>query len=104
MHKILWFWDTSRSSNLSQITRPSGCQQKKTTCQIEDIAIPAHHRGKLKVSKKRVKYLDLAREIKKLGNMKMTVIPSVIVVLGTVSKGLVLGQEYFETKGWVETI
>ena len=43
----------------------------------------------MKESEKRDKYLDLARELKKLWNMKMTVIPIVIGVLGTVTKGLV---------------
>ena len=34
------------------------------------------------------KYLDLARELKKLENMKMMVIPIVVGALGTVPKGL----------------
>ena len=61
----LGFWDTNRSPNLGQTTRPSNKQQKKRTCQIVDFAVPADHRIKLKESKKRDKYLDLAREIKK---------------------------------------
>ena len=35
-------------------------------------------------------YLVLARELKKLWNMKMTVIPIVIGVFGTVTKGLLI--------------
>ena len=38
---------------------------------------------------KRNKYLDFVRELRKLGNMKMTVIPMVIGVHGMVPKGLV---------------
>ena len=34
------------------------------------------------------KYLDIARELKKLWNMKVTFIPIVIGALGTVTKGL----------------
>ena len=56
-----------------------------------DFAIPADHRLKLKESKKRDKYLDPARELKKLWNMKVTVIPVVIGVFGTITKGLVEG-------------
>ena len=38
---------------------------------------------------KKNKSLDIAREMKKLGNMKMTEIPSVIDTLSTLIKGLV---------------
>ena len=38
---------------------------KKRTCQIVDFAILADHIVKLKECKKREKYLDLARELKK---------------------------------------
>ena len=39
--------------------------KKKRTCRIVDFAVPADHEVKLKESKKRDKYLDLARELKK---------------------------------------
>ena len=41
---------------------------------------------------KRDKYIDLARELKKLWNMKVTVIPIVIGALGTIPKGWVKGS------------
>ena len=68
-----------------------------------DIAVPADHRVKLKESEKRDKYLDLARELKKLWNMKVTVMPIVIVALGTVGKGLVQEQKHLEIRERVET-
>ena len=68
------------------------------------IAVPTSHRVKLKESKKEDKYLDLARERKKLWNMKVTIIPIVIGMLGTVTKGLVKGLEELETRASVETI
>ena len=72
-------------------------QQKKKTCRIQDFAIPGDHRVKLKESKKRDMYLDLARELKKKQwNMKMRVIPIVIGALGTVTKGT--GTEEFGNK------
>ena len=46
---------------------------------------------KLKESKKMVKYLDLTREVTKPWNMKVAVIPIVIGLLGTVTKGLIQG-------------
>ena len=47
---------------------------------------------KLKEHEKRDKYLDLARELKKLWNMKVSIIPIVIGALGTVTKELVHGR------------
>ena len=43
---------------------PDDSQQKKKTCQIGDFAVLADLIVKLKVSEKRDKYHDLAREIK----------------------------------------
>ena len=40
---------------------------------------------------KKDKYLDLARELKKLWNMQVTIIPIVIGAFGTVTKGLLKG-------------
>ena len=69
-----------------------------------DFAVPAYNRVKLKESEKKDKYQDLARELKTLGNMKVTVIPSVIGSLDAVTKGWVKGLEDLEIRGWVETI
>ena len=44
-------------------------------------------------------YLDLARELKKKWNMKVTVIPIVIAALGTVTEGLIKRQEDLEIRG-----
>ena len=48
--------------------------------------------------------LDLARELKNLWNMKVTVIPSVIGMLGTVIEGLVQGLKDLEIRGRVDTV
>ena len=53
-----------------------------------DFAVLANNRIKLKESEKKDKYLDLARELKKLWNMKETIIPIEISAFGTVTKGL----------------
>ena len=44
------------------------------------------------------KYLDLARELKKLWNMKVKVIPIVVGALGTVPKRLEKGLENLESQ------
>ena len=71
---------------------------------IVGFAVPADHRIKLKESEKKDKYLDLARELKKLWNMKVTIIPIVIGAFGTVTKGLLKGLDDLEVGGRVETI
>ena len=98
-------WHTHWSPNLSQKTRPyNNQQQKKRICKIVDFAVPADHRIKLKECEKKDKYLDLAREWKKLWNMKVTILPIVIGAFGTVNKGLLKGLEDLEVGGRVETI
>ena len=79
-------------------------QQKKKICKIVDFAVPADHKIKLKECEKRDKYLDLAKELKKLWNMKVTIIPIMIGAFGTVTKGLLKGLEDLEVSGQVETI
>ena len=69
-----------------------------------DFVVPTDHRIKLKECEKKGKYLDLARELKKLWNMKVTIIPIVIVAFGTVTKGLLKGLENLEVGGREETI
>ena len=53
---------------------------------------------------RRTKYLDLARELKKLRNMKVTIVPIVIGAFDTITKGLLKGLEDLEVGKWVETI
>ena len=78
--------------------------KKNWTCKIVDFAVPADHRIKQKEYEKKDKYLDLARELKKLWNMQVTIIPIVIGAFGTITKGLLKGLEDLEVGGRVETI
>ena len=64
-----------------------------------DFAVLADHRVKWKEGEKKDKYLDLARELKKLWNMTVTVTPIVIGALGSVTKGMVQGLEDLEIRG-----
>ena len=73
--------------------------KKKRTCKIVDFAVPADHRIKLKECEKKDKYLDLARELKKLWKMQVTIMPIAIGAFGTVTKGLLKGLEDLEVSG-----
>ena len=57
----------------------------------------------MKECEKKDKYLD-SRELKKLWNMKVTIIQIVIGAFGTVTKGLLKELEDLEAGGRVETI
>ena len=90
-HKLLWDFNI-QTDHLILARRP----EKKRTCKIVDFAVPADHRIKLKKCEKKDKYLDLARELKKLWNMQVTIIPIVIGPFGTVTKALRKGLEDLE--------
>ena len=106
-HKLLWDFDiqtdhliSARRPDLIIITK----KKRKENLQNVDFAVPADHRIKLKECEKRDKYLDLARELKKLWNMKVTIIPIVIGAFGMVTKGLLKGLEDLEVGDRVETV
>ena len=88
-HKFLWDFDvqtdhliSARRPDLIIINKKKKMKKKKRICKIVDFAVPADHRIKLKKFQKKDKYLDLARELKKLWNMKVTIIPIVIGIIG----------------------
>ena len=101
-HKLLWDFNIQTDQLIP--TRPNNNQQKKRICKIVDFAVLADHRINLKESEKKDKYYDLARESKKLWNMKVTIVPIVIGALGTITKGLLKGLEDMEIGGRAETI
>ena len=78
--------------------------KKKRIYKNTDFAVPVDHRINLKEWEKKDRYLDLSRELKKLWNMKVTIVPIVIGALGTITKGLLKGLEDLEVDGRVETI
>ena len=91
-HKLLWDFEI-QMDHLISARQPDHLiinnNKQKRTCRIVDFAIPAGHGVKLKESEKKDKYLDPARELRKLWNMKVTVIPIIVGSLGTVKRGLV---------------
>ena len=106
-HKLLWEFDI-QTYHLILARRPDliiiNKKKKKKICKIVYFAVLADHCIKLKECEKRDKYLDFARELKKLWNMKVTIIPVVIGAFCTVTKGLLKGLEDLEVGDWVETI
>ena len=94
LHKLLWDFNIqtdhlipARRPDLIIITKKKKKKEKRI-CKIVDFAIAADHRINMKESEKKDNYLDLARGLKKLWNMKVTIVPIVIGALGTITKGL----------------
>ena len=110
LHRFIWFQvslsnvDNLHTSNNSIIIIIIITNKKKRICKVVAFAVPADHRIKLKECKKKDKSLDLTRELKKLWNMKVTIVPIVIGAFGTLTKGLLKGLEDFEVGLRVVTI
>ena len=104
-HKLLWDFDI-HTERLISARRPDHIiiDKNKRICKIVDFAVLVDYRIKLKECEKKDKYLDIAREIKKLWKMKVTIVPIMIGTLGIVTKGLLKGLEDLEVGGQVETI
>ena len=78
-------------------------EKKKKNC-IVDFIILAENRVKIKENDKRGEYLDLARELRIMWNMRGTVIASVNGTPVTVSKGLERELEELEIEGRLKII
>ena len=104
-HKLQWDFGI-QMDHLISTRRPDLIiiNKKKRTCKIVDVAVPADPRIKLKENENKEKYLDFARGLKKLWNIKVTIIPIVIGVFGTVTSRLLKGLGDLEVGGRVETI
>ena len=57
-------------------------------CHLIDIAVPGDSRVASKENEKVQKYQDLARELRKLWQVKVKVVPVVVGALGTIPKAL----------------
>ena len=87
--KILWGF-TVKTDHFITVRRPDMIfiDKKHHECQIIDFAIPYDTRVDDKEVEKIEKYLDLARELKKVWNMKVIVVPLVVGALRTPAKEL----------------
>ena len=104
-HKLLWDFDI-QTDYLILARRPDLIiiKKKKRIYKIVDFGVSAGYRIKLKECEKKNKYIDLARELKKLWNMKVTIITIMIGAFGAVTKALLKGLEDLEVGGRVGTI
>ena len=104
-HKLLWNFNI-QTDHLIPARRPDLIiiNKKKRICKIFDFAVPSDHRINMKECEKKDKYLDLARELKKLRNIKVRIVPNVIGAFGAITKGLLKGLEDLEVGVRVETI
>ena len=64
-----------------------------------DFVFLADNRVKIKEGEERDQYLDIAWELRKLLNMKATVIPFIIGALGVIPNSLIKGLEEMEIRG-----
>ena len=87
--KILW--DFTVQADHFLIARRAdmiSIDKEHNKCQIIDFAIPYDTRVDDKEIEMIEKYLDLATELKKVWNMKVTVVPLIVGALGTPAKAL----------------
>ena len=93
------FWDTNKSPNPEQKTRPSDNNKKKPYRMVNYVVL-SNHRVKIKENEKRNKYLDFVRELRKLRNITVTVIGALLML----PKSLIKGLKVFEICGQAESI
>ena len=94
-HKLLWDFNI-QTDHLIPARRPDLIIINKKNENLKNCRLYCSG-GPLNKSegkrKKKDKFLDLARELKKLWNMKVTILLIVFGVFGTVAKGLLKGLE-----------
>ena len=102
-HKILWDFEIQTNHLILARRLNQVMVKKKTrTCRIVEFAVSANHRVKLKETEKKDKYLDFVREVKKLCNIKVTVIPNVTGALRAVTRVLIQELKDLEIRGRAE--
>jgi len=63
-------------------------KNKKKTCTLIDVAIPAYRNVVQKEAEKKLKYRSLCIEIQRMWNLKCTIIPIIIGATGVVTRSL----------------
>ena len=87
-HKLLLWNFNIQTDHLFPTRRPDQINKQERICKIVDFAVPADYRINPNECEKKDKYLDLARELKRLRNMKVAIVPIVNSDFGTITKGL----------------
>ena len=83
-HQLTWSGKNSHMSKKIIISNLMLINKKKKTCLLVNFVVATNQNENENIDK----YLDLARELKRLWNMKMTVIPIVVRTRGMVPKDL----------------
>ena len=88
-YKILWDFSI-QTDHVIEARRPDlvvvDVNNKKRTCKIIDFAVPGDSRIDEKGKEKIEKYQDLRRELQKIWNVKVKIIPLVVGCLGAIPK------------------
>ena len=87
--KILWDFNI-QTDHVIEHRRPDVVvlDKHEKMCHLIDIAVPGDSRVEAKENEKVQKYQDLARELRKLWQVKVNVVPVVVGALGTIPKAL----------------
>ena len=83
------FWDFSiQTDHVIEAWRPDlvVVDKKERICKIIDFAVPGDNRIEEKEKDKIEKYQDLGRELQKIWNVKVTIMPLVVDSLGAIPK------------------
>ena len=88
-YKILWDFSI-QTDHVIEAWRPDlvVVHQKERSCKIIDFAVPGDSTIEEKENDKIEKYQDLGREVQKIRNVKVKVIPLVVGSLGAIPKQL----------------
>jgi len=86
-YKILWDFSI-QTDHVIEARRPDlvVVDKKDRTCKIIDVAVPGDSRIEEKEKEKIEKYQDPGRELKKIWNVRMKIIPLVVGSLGAIPK------------------
>ena len=86
-YKILWDFSI-QTDHVIEARRPDlvVVDKKKRSCKIIDFAVPGDSRIEEKEKDKIEKYQELARELQKIWNVKVKIIPLVVGSLGAIPK------------------
>ena len=86
-YKILWDFSI-QTDNVIEARRPDlvVVDKKEKSCKIIDFAIPGDSKIEEKKKDKIEKYHDLGRELQKIWNVKVKIIPLVVGSLGAIPK------------------
>ena len=86
-YKILWDFSI-QTDHVIEARRPDlvVVDKKRRTCKIIDFAVPGDSRIEEKEKEKIEKYQDLRRELQKIWNVRVKIIPLVVGSLGAIPK------------------